>query len=115
MPGVPRVTTCAVDVAGTTIPAGQTVTCLLASANTDDAEFPEPESVDFLREGNRHLAFGGGVHRCLGSHLARLEMRVALEEIHRRIPAYSVPEGATPIYSMGIRAVEYLPLEWVTT
>ncbi len=114
VPGVPRVTTCPVDVAGVSIPAGQSVTCLLASANTDGAEFPDPEAVDFDRAGNRHLAFGGGVHRCLGSHLARLEMRVALEEIHRRIPAYSVPAGETPIYSMGIRAVEYLPLEWST-
>jgi cytochrome P450 len=112
VPGVPRITTRDVEVAGTTIPAGQTVTCLLATANTDGAEFPEPESVDFAREGNRHLAFGGGVHRCLGSHLARLEMRVALEEFHRRVPAYAVPEGETPIYAMGIRALEYLPLTW---
>ncbi len=71
VPGVPRVTTREVEIADTTIPAGTSVTCLLASANTDGGEFPEPESVDFDREANRHLAFGGGVHRCLGSHLAR--------------------------------------------
>jgi cytochrome P450 len=112
VPGVPRVTTRDVEIAGTTIPAGQSVTCLLATANTDGKEFPDPEAVDFAREGNRHLAFGGGVHRCLGSHLARLEMRVALEEFHRRIPSYAVAEGETPIYSMGIRAVEHLPLTW---
>jgi cytochrome P450 len=112
VPGVPRVTTRDVEVAGTTIPAGHSVTCLLATANTDGAEFPDPDTVDFDREANRHLAFGGGVHRCLGSHLARLEMRVALEEFHRRIPAYAVPEGESPIYSMGIRAVEHLPLVW---
>jgi cytochrome P450 len=114
VPGVPRLTTRDVDIAGTTIPAGQTVTCLLASANTDGAEFPEPESVDFDRPANRHLAFGGGVHRCLGSHLARLEMRVALEELHRRIPAYAIAPGETPVYSMGIRGTEYLPLVWST-
>jgi cytochrome P450 len=112
VPGVPRITTREIEVAGTTIPAGQAVTCLLATANTDGAEFPEPESIDFAREGNRHLAFGGGVHRCLGSHLARLEMRVALEEFHRRVPAYAVTEGETPIYAMGIRSLEYLPLTW---
>ncbi len=114
VPGVPRVTTRDVEMAGTTIPAGQAVTCLLATANTDADEFPEPETVDFDRAANRHVAFGGGVHRCLGSHLARLEMRVALEELHRRVPVYSVADGETPVYSMGIRAVEYLPLEWTT-
>lgn len=112
VPGVPRIATRDVDIAGTTIPAGTSVTCLLASANTDGSEFAEPETVDFDRPANRHLAFGGGVHRCLGSHLARLEMRVALEELHRRIPPYRIADGETPIYSMGIRAVEYLPLVW---
>ena len=112
VPGVVRVATQDVEVAGSTIPAGSTVTCLLASANTDGAEFADPESVDFSRAANRHLAFGGGVHRCLGSHLARLEMRVALEELHARVPQYAVEAGETPIYTMGIRGVEYLPLVW---
>ena len=112
VPGVVRVATQDVEVAGATIPAGQTVTCLLASANTDGTEFPDPETVDFDRAANRHLAFGGGLHRCLGSHLARLEMRVALEELHRRVPAYAIKAGETPIYTMGIRGVEYLPLVW---
>ena len=112
VPGVVRVATQDVEVAGSTIPAGATVTCLLASANTDGAEFADPESVDFARAANRHLAFGGGVHRCLGSHLARLEMRVALEELHARVPEYAVEAGETPIYTMGIRGVEYLPLVW---
>ncbi len=114
VPGILRVATQDVEVAGTTIPAGATVTCLLASANTDGAEFPDPDTVDFARSGNRHIAFGAGVHRCLGSHLARVEMRVALEELHRRIPAYAVQEGETPIFTAGIRGVEYLPLVWDT-
>lgn len=114
VPGVVRVATQDVEVAGSTIPAGQTVTCLLASANTDAAEFADPELIDFDRAANRHLAFGAGLHRCLGSHLARLEMRVALDELHRRIPAYAIKAGETPIYTMGIRGVEYLPLVWAT-
>jgi cytochrome P450 len=58
------------------------------------------------------FAFGGGPHRCLGSHLARMELRVALEEWHRRIPNYQIKAGETPTYSPGIREVQYLPLEW---
>jgi len=50
------------------------------------------------------------VHRCLGSHLARLELRVALEQLHERIPDYSIKPGEEPKYTMGIRAVDYLPL-----
>ncbi len=112
VPGVIRVATQDVEVAGSKISAGATVTCLLASANTDGAEFADPEAVDFERAANRHLAFGAGIHRCLGSHLARLEMRVALEELHARVPQYAVKAGETPIFTMGIRGVEYLPLVW---
>jgi cytochrome P450 len=83
---------------------------LLGSANIDERGFPQPDDVDFERPANRHLSFGGGVHRCLGSHLARLELRVALEQLHERIPDYSIKPGETPQYTMGIRAVEHLPL-----
>jgi cytochrome P450 len=110
VPGVPRVLTGDVEVAGEQLVAGERITVLLGSANIDHTEFPEPDNIDFARPANRHLAFGGGIHRCLGSHLARLELRVALEEMHRRIPDYRITPGETPKYTMGIRAVEYLPL-----
>ena len=110
VPGVPRVLTGDVEVAGQQLVAGERITVLLGSANIDGTEFPEPANVDFERPANRHLAFGGGIHRCLGSHLARLELRVALEEMHRRMPDYRITPGETPRYTMGIRAVEYLPL-----
>ena len=62
------------------------------------------------RDVNRHLAFGGGVHRCLGSHLARIELRVALQEWHKRIPDYRVKPGALLDYTAGIRALDTFPM-----
>ena len=110
VPGVPRVVAEDVELCGEHLEPGERVTVLLGSANVDEHGFPEPENVDFERPANRHLAFGGGVHRCLGSHLARLELRVALEQLHERIPDYSIKPGEEPQYTMGIRAVEHLPL-----
>ena len=95
---------------GVALKAGDVVTLVLGSANTDDAMFQRANEVDFERESNRHIAFGGGVHRCLGSHLARMEMKVAIEELHRRIPVYAIKPGEQPIYSPAIREVTYLPL-----
>ena len=56
------------------------------------------------------MAFGGGPHRCLGSHLARMELRVSLEEFHKRIPEYKMLEGTELHFSPGIRQAENLPL-----
>jgi cytochrome P450 len=67
---------------------------------------------DFARESNRHIAFGGGPHRCLGSHLARLELRASLEEWHMRIPEYRIADGVELQYSPGIRQTATLPLVW---
>jgi cytochrome P450 len=112
VPGVARVCTRDVEVAGQHLAAGTRVTVLLGAANTDDREFRDASTVDFDREGNRHLAFGGGIHRCLGSHLARLELRVALEELHRRIPDYELEPGTELQYAEGLRSVEHLPLRF---
>ena len=99
-----------VTLADVELKAGDTVTLLIGAGNLDDAEFDRAGSVDFERERNRHLAFGAGPHRCLGSHLARLEVRVALEEWHRRIPHYDVAPDAEVQFSPGIRQAESLPL-----
>ena len=84
----------------------------VGAANVDTNEFPDAFDVRFDREVNRHLAFGGGVHRCLGSHLARLELRAVLREWHRRIPEYELKPGSELHYVTGLRSVENLELVW---
>ncbi len=96
---------------GFTLKPGDGVTIGIGAAN-GDPQFDDPHRVDFEREGNRHLAFGAGPHRCLGSHLARMELRIALEEFHKRIPEYSIPDGVELMYSPAIRQTFALPLEW---
>lgn len=110
VPGVARVAMQDVEVGGCPISKGERVSPLLGAANTDPAEFPDPELVDFTRNPNRHRAFGGGPHRCLGSHLARMELRVALREFHRRIPDYEIRPGTELAYTAALRSVESLPL-----
>ena len=115
VPGVARVAMQDVEVGGCPISKGERVSPLLGAANTDPAEFPDPELVDFTRNPNRHRAFGGGPHRCLGSHLARMELRVALREFHRRIPDYEIKPGTQLVYTAALRSVEALPLVFPVT
>ncbi len=109
---VPRIVKQEVEVHGVKLKKGEMVTLLLGASNVDASEFESPEHVDFARERNKHLAFGGGPHRCLGSHLARMELDVAMQVWHERIPSYQIKPGETPRYSPGIREVQYLPLVW---
>ena len=83
---------------------------LFGAANLDEAEFPEAGNLVWDRDANRHLAFGGGIHRCLGSHLARLELRVALREWHRRIPDYRIKPGVELNFTAGIRTLDTFPM-----
>jgi cytochrome P450 len=108
--GVARVATQDTELGGCPIKQGQLVSVLLGSANTDDAEFGDGDVVRLDRDPNRHLAFGGGIHRCLGSHLARQELRIALEEWHARYPDYSVAAGHTLAYTNGIRSIDHFPM-----
>ena len=107
---VPRIATQDVELAGQTIPAGSYVMIAIAVASRDPAEHPDPDTIDFGRQ-ERSLAFGGGPHRSLGSHLARMEMRVALEEWHRRIPEYALAPGVTPrvTWPAGVVGIDSLP------
>lgn len=90
--GIPRITTTDVEVAGVSIPKGQLVFVSLPSANRDPGFIEAPETLDIGRGAPGHLAFGHGVHHCLGAPLARMEMRIALPALLRRFPALALAE-----------------------
>jgi len=82
-----------------------------AAANRDPAKFPDPERVDITRSPNAHIAFGKGVHACIGAQLARLEMRLALAAIVKRLPGLRFPDPTPPLRwvpNMASRALEEL-------
>jgi cytochrome P450 len=93
---VTRITTQDVEVCGVQIPAGQTVSLYLGTANRDGNRYQDPDTFDLAHADIGHLTFGGGIHRCLGSHLARRELRLVIEEFHQAIPDYQVAVGCEP-------------------
>ena len=109
---IARVAVADYELGGCPVHEGDQVMVMIGSANTDEAEFPDGDQVRFDREVNPHIAFGGGIHRCLGSHLARMELRVALREWHRRIPEYELERGHTLVYTPGIRSIDTFPLRF---
>jgi cytochrome P450 len=93
------------------VKAGDMVRAHWAAANFDGDVFDRPTEVDLTRTPNRHIAFASGFHRCLGSHLARMELRVALETLHARIPDYELdPDRPPGLNNTAIRNVDPLPL-----
>jgi cytochrome P450 len=108
---VARVATTDTEVSGCPIKKGAGVALGIGSANTDEEALPDAFVVDLTRNA-KHMAFGAGVHRCLGSHLARVELRTTLREWHRRIPDYEVAPGTTLNFMFGLRQVDALPLVW---
>lgn len=95
---------------GTTIPAGARVLLVWGAANHDEREFAEPERFDITRNINRHLAFGHGIHHCLGANLARLEARIALEAWLDRFPDYALDGHPRRITSIWARAFGRVPI-----
>jgi hypothetical protein len=96
---------------GVTIPEGARVLLLFGSANRDERKLARPESFDVLRDPNPHLAFGFGAHFCLGANLARLEARVAFEELLDRLPDYRMTESRVQRVCSGpIRGALSLPV-----
>jgi len=101
-----------VEIQGCPMKAGDMVNIPLNAATRDDAAFPYAATVDITRKPNNHIGFGAGPHRCLGSHLARQELRIAMEEWHARIPTYRLAPDAEMLESGGQLGLESLPLVW---
>jgi len=100
-----------VQIAGQHIKKGDKVGLFFGAANRDPAVFDRPDEVDLERPHYRHLTFGAGVHRCIGSNLARLQIRVAIEQLVGRLSPFWVPEGAEIVYaSLQARGPSALPL-----
>ena len=96
---------------GQTVPAGSVMVLLNASANRDERVFDDPDRFDIHRKAQRHLSFGYGLHFCLGAHLARLEARVALEEVLKRFPEWEVDTAnAVQARTSTVRGWEKLPV-----
>jgi cytochrome P450 len=108
-----RTATRDVDLAGQHIKEGEKVGLFFGAANRDPSLFERPDEVDIDRRNNRHLAFGGGPHRCIGSNLARLQIRVAIEQLLARLGPFRIPEGEEIVYkSLQARGPFSVPLEF---
>jgi cytochrome P450 len=97
---------------GTTVPAGEVLVLLAGSANRDERVFEAPDEYRIGREiGSKLVSFGSGAHFCLGAHLARMEARVALTELFKRIRGYEVDEdNAVRVHSSSVRGFAHLPM-----
>jgi cytochrome P450 len=100
--GLPRIATEDMEVGGCPIKKGDGVQLNWAAANRDPKEFENPDELIIDRDPNRHLAFGAGYHRCVGSNLARMEMRVGIEQVLARMGDYRIAEGQKAVYRHGV-------------
>ncbi|MDP1582430.1 MAG: cytochrome P450 [Bradyrhizobium sp.] len=103
------------DLGGKKIPKGESVICLLGSANRDPEVYPDrPDSLDITRPKIRPLSFGGGIHLCLGAQLARIEAEVAIATLLRRLPDLKLDDAENPEWrpSFVLRGLKRLPASW---
>jgi cytochrome P450 len=109
-----RVTTQEVEIRGTKLPVGARVVLLLGSANRDGDQFPNPHVFDSERTPNRHLAFGHGVHFCVGAPLGRMEIRLVLETFTQRLPALRLVPDQQLVHNPTIlfRGYDKILVEW---
>jgi cytochrome P450 len=113
-PVAPRVTTEFVEVGGMTLPPGTSVRLCMAAVNRDDSDPTSTNELNMDGKVHRHWGFGGGPHRCLGSHLARIELTVVVAEWLAQIPDFELPEDYSPVinYPSKSFALMELPLRW---
>ena len=103
------------DLGGKRIPKGESVLCLLGSANHDPAVYPDqPERLDITRPNVKPLSFGGGIHFCLGAQLARIEAEVAISTLLRRLPDLRLDDAVNPEWrpTFVLRGLKRLPASW---
>ena len=103
------------DLGGKRIPKGESVLCLLGSANRDPAVYPDrPDRLDITRPNVRPLSFGGGIHFCLGAQLARIEAEIAISTLLRRLPDLRLDDAVDPDWrpTFVLRGVKRLPASW---
>ena len=113
--GIPRITTQDVEIAGQQIPAGEMIVVALPAANRDPAFIDEPDRFDITRGTPGHVAFGHGVHHCLGAPLARMEMRTAFPALLQRFPDLALAVPYEEINFRGLSSVyglHELPITW---
>ncbi|MDH5676650.1 MAG: cytochrome P450 [Myxococcales bacterium] len=103
-----------VELGGQRIEKGQLVVCVLGAANRDPEVYPDPDRLDITRSGTKPVAFGGGIHFCLGAQLARIEGQIALGALLSRLPDISLPELERPEWSPSVflRGLETLPARY---
>ena len=102
-----------IELSGTKMAAGDKATLWYVSANRDETKFPDPWTFDVGRDPNPHVGFGGGgAHFCLGANLARREISLAFEELHRRIPDIAATEEPARLLSAFIHGIKTLPVAW---
>lgn len=110
-PANARYVTADVEFHGQTVPAGSAMLAINASANRDERRFDEPDRFDVHRKIDKHVGFGTGIHFCLGASLARLEGRIALEELLKRFPTWEVDwDNAVQAHTSTVRGWEKLPV-----
>lgn len=108
-----RAVTRDVELHGEHLRAGDRLLLLIGAANRDERVFADPDRFDILRDTGQHLAFGRGTHFCLGASLARLEARVALEAIQRRLPEFELdPAGLIRVHSPNVRGFAAMPVRF---
>ena len=101
------------ELGGWPLKRDEMVMIFLPGADLDPREFPNPEVFDMKRENNVHIAFGAGPHRCLGSHLARVELQVLYEQILARLPTFRLDDTKPVKFHAGnIIAIDSLPIRW---